>query len=90
VLPQAEEAMMVGFRRPTLLPLDDVLRCLVPAECRHGISRLPHDEGRTSRRKRFADPASSAKAKGKLFKLLAIDRASPMSLFEASGAAFLR
>ena len=53
VLTSIEEAMIVEFRRRTLLPLDDVLGCLkdsIPSltrsslhRClvRHGISRLP-------------------------------------------------
>ena len=53
VLTPAEEAMVVAFRKKTLLPLDDVLGCLrdnIPNlsrsalhRClqRHGISRLP-------------------------------------------------
>jgi transposase len=53
VLSEAEEAIVVEFRRRTLLPLDDVLGCLREAiptltrsalhRClqRHGISRLP-------------------------------------------------
>jgi hypothetical protein len=57
VLTEAEEAIVVEFRRRTLLPLDDILGCLretVPTlsrsalhRClaRHGISRLPRDEG---------------------------------------------
>src|SRR4051794_13424056 len=56
VLTEAEEAIVVEFRRRTLLPLDDVLGCLresIPKlsrsalhRClqRHGISRLPRDE----------------------------------------------
>ena len=67
VLTPAEEAMVVEFRRRTLLPLDDVLgglrdtipnltrsslhRCLI----RHGISRLPHDPDKTAKRGKFAD-----------------------------------
>src|SRR5215213_7363699 len=55
VLTEAEEAIVVEFRRRTLLPLDDVLGCLresIPKlsrsalhRClqRHGISRLPRD-----------------------------------------------
>jgi hypothetical protein len=51
-LTEAEEAIVVEFRRRTLLPLDDVLDCLrepIPALCRsalhrclirHGISQL--------------------------------------------------
>src|SRR5919112_151358 len=68
-LTEAEEAMVVEFRRRTLLPLDDVLgglrdtiprltrsalhRCLV----RHGISRLPRGEEKASKRERFAETA---------------------------------
>ena len=59
VLSEAEEAMVVAFRRHTLLPLDDCLYVLQPSiphltrsalhRClqRHGISRLP-DEHRGS------------------------------------------
>src|SRR5215207_7344267 len=58
VLTEAEEAIVVEFRRRTLLPLDDVLGCLresIPTltrsalhRClvRHGISRLPKTERR--------------------------------------------
>src|SRR3712207_4379954 len=68
VLTEAEEAIVVEFRRRTLLPLDDVLGCLreaIPAlsrsalhRClmRHGISRLPRDE-KASKRVRFAETA---------------------------------
>src|SRR5690349_271688 len=68
-LTEADEAIVVEFRRRTLLPLDDVLGCLretIPAlsrsalhRClvRHGISRLPQDEEKTSKRKRFAETA---------------------------------
>ncbi len=68
-LTEAEEAIVVEFRRRTLLPLDDVLGCLrvaVPAlirsalnRCpvRHGISRLPRDADKASKRKRFAETA---------------------------------
>ncbi|MFH5945617.1 IS481 family transposase [Roseomonas xinghualingensis] len=67
VLTEAEEAIVVEFRRRTLLPLDDVLGCLretIPAlsrsalhRClaRHGISRLPRSEEKASQRKRFAE-----------------------------------
>ena len=56
-LTQAEEAMVVAFRRHTLLPLDDCLYALEPSiphltrsalhRClqRHGISRLPDIAG---------------------------------------------
>ena len=64
VLTPAEEAIVVAFRRRTLLPLDDVLGCLKDAipnlsrsalhRClqRHGVSRLPVEETQ-ERRKRF-------------------------------------
>ena len=67
VLSLAEEAMVVEFRRRTLLPLDDVLGCLrdsIPKltrsslhRCldRHGISRLPVDPDKTPKRGKFAD-----------------------------------
>lgn len=66
VLTLAEEAMVVEFRRRTLLPLDDVLGCLRDAiptltrsslhRCleRHGISRLPQSEEKASKRGTFA------------------------------------
>src|SRR4051795_8467998 len=65
VLTLEEEAVIVAFRRHTLLPLDDCLyalqatlphltrsslhRCLQ----RHGISRLPNTEGDKPRRSKF-------------------------------------
>ncbi|GCE88556.1 transposase [Komagataeibacter diospyri] len=65
VLSGTDEAMVVAFRRHTLLPLDDCLyalqatipyltrsalhRCLQ----RHGISRLPDSEGDKPKRQRF-------------------------------------
>jgi transposase InsO family protein len=67
VLTEAEEAIVVEFRRRTLLPLDDVLGCLREAiptlsrsalhRClqRHGISRLPQGDEKASKRKRFAE-----------------------------------
>src|SRR3954471_19001221 len=66
-LTEAEEAIVVEFRRRTLLPLDDVLGCLresIPKltrsalhRClvRHGISRLPKDEDSSSKRLQFAE-----------------------------------
>jgi transposase-like protein len=66
VLTEIEEAIVVEFRRRTLLPLDDVLGCLresIPAlsrsalhRClvRHGISRLPKSEESEAKRGRFA------------------------------------
>ena len=69
VLSSEEEAIIIAFRRHTLLPLDDCLyglqttiphltrsslhRCLE----RHGISRLPEIEGDKPKKKRFADYA---------------------------------
>ena len=69
VLTRAEEAMVVEFRRRTLLPLDDVLGCLrdsIPKltrsslhRCleRHGISRLPENPDKASKRGKFAQTA---------------------------------
>src|SRR5919107_5576298 len=66
-LTEAEEAIVVEFRRRTLLPLDDVLGCLresIPKlsrralpRClvRHDISRLPKNGESTSKRKPFAE-----------------------------------
>jgi transposase len=66
VLTPEEEAIIVAFRRHTLLPLDDCLYGLQPTiphltrsslhRCleRHGISRLPDMEGEKPKRKRFA------------------------------------
>src|SRR5215212_9805384 len=118
ILTEAEEAIVVEFRRRTLLPLDDVLGCLresIPKlsrsalhRClqRHGISRLPRDEEKASKRQRFAettigyvhiDVCELRLAEGKLFMFLAIDRVSKfthVAFFEANtkanGAAFLR
>lgn len=118
VLTEAEEAIVIEFRRRTLLPLDDVLGCLretIPKlsrsalhRClvRHGISRLPQDEEKASKRKRFAETAIGyvhidvcelRLAEGKLFMFLAIDRVSKfvhVAFLDANtkmnGAAFLR
>ncbi len=115
---EAEEAIVVEFRRRTLLPLDDVLGCrreTIPTlsrsalhRCliRHGISRLPRDEEKASKRKRFAettigyvhiDVCELRLAEGKLFLFLAIDRVSKSTHVafldantKANGAAFLR
>ena len=66
VLTEIEEAIVVEFRRRTLLPLDDVLGCLretIPAlsrsalhRClqRHGISQLPKSDEAEAKRSRFA------------------------------------
>ena len=60
-----EEAILIAFRRHTLLPLDDCLYALQPAiphltrsslhRClqRHGISRLPQVEGDTPDKRKF-------------------------------------
>jgi transposase InsO family protein len=65
VLSQEEEAIIVAFRRHTLLPLDDCLYALQPTiprltrsslhRClqRHGISRLPEIDGDKPTRKKF-------------------------------------
>lgn len=61
ILSEAEEAMVLAFRRHTLLALDDCLYALQPsiphltrsALQRHGISRLPDVEGDKPKRQRF-------------------------------------
>ena len=65
VLSPEEEAVIVAFRRYTLLPLDDCLYALQPTishltrsslhRClqRHGISRLPDVEGDKPAKKKF-------------------------------------
>ena len=65
VLSSSEEAMVVAFRRHTLLPLDDCLYALQPSiphlmrsalhRCLqwHGISRLPDMEGDKPKRQKF-------------------------------------
>ena len=65
VLSPGEEAILVAFRRHTLLPLDDCLYALQPTiphltrsslhRClqRHGISRLPEVEGDKAAKSRF-------------------------------------
>ena len=65
VLGKDEEAMIVAFRRHTLLPLDDWLYALQPPiphltrsslhRClqRHGISRLPDMDGDKPQRQKF-------------------------------------
>ena len=65
VLSVADEAIIVAFRRHTLLPLDDCLYALQPAiphltrsslhRClqRHGISRRPETEGTKPSKKKF-------------------------------------
>jgi len=65
VLSVEDEAIIVAFRRYTLLPLDDCLYALQPIiphltrsslhRClqRHGISRLPETEGAKPSKKKF-------------------------------------
>jgi transposase len=65
VLSVEDEAIIVAFRRHTLLPLDDCLYALQPTipyltrsslhRClqRHGISRLPEAEGAKPSKKKF-------------------------------------
>ena len=65
VLSMEDEAVIVAFRRHTLLPLDDCLYALQPTiphltrsslhRClqRHGISRLPDVEGDKPQKKKF-------------------------------------
>ncbi len=118
VLSPVEEAMVVEFRRRTLLPLDDVLGCLrdsIPKltrsslhRCleRHGISRLPENPDKASKRGKFAEAAigyvhidisERRLAQGKLTMVLAIDRVSKFTCVEfrddagkMNGADFLR
>lgn len=103
VLTPEEEATIVAFRKHTLLPLDDCLyalqasiphltrsslhRCLV----RHGISRLPALEGKSSTRKTFKhyplgyvhiDIAEVRTEEGKLYLFVAIDRTSKLAYAE--------
>ena len=66
LLSPAQEAVIVGFRKKPLLPLEDVMGCLresIPKlsrsslhRCfqRHGISRLPANEIKTAGRGKFA------------------------------------
>src|SRR6202008_1066902 len=65
ILSVEQEAIVVAFRRHTLLPLDDCLYALQPTiphltrsslhRClqRHGISRLPQVEGEASAKRKF-------------------------------------
>ena len=65
VLSESEEAMVVAFRRHTLLPLDDCLYALQPSIPhltrsalhrrlqRHGILRLPDTEGDKPKQQKF-------------------------------------
>jgi hypothetical protein len=65
VLTIEEEAIVIAFRRHTLLPLDDCLYALQPTiphltrsslhRClqRHGISRLPQVDGNTPDKRKF-------------------------------------
>jgi hypothetical protein len=94
---------IVEFQRRTLLPLDDVMGCLresIPKltssslhRClqRHGISRLPASEIKTTGKGKFAptligyvhiDIAKLRLTQGKLNMFLAIDRISKFTYFE--------
>ena len=65
MLSPAEEAIIVAFRRHTLLPLDDCLYALQPTiphlsrsslhRClqQHSISQLPQVEGEVSPKRKF-------------------------------------
>ena len=95
--------MVVEFRRRTLLPLDDVLGCLrdsIPKltrsslhRCleRHGISRLPENPDKASKRGKFAETAIGyvhidiselRLTQGKLNMFRAIDRVSKFTYVE--------
>jgi transposase InsO family protein len=96
VLSLEEEAVIVAFRRHTLLPLDDCLYALQPTlphltrsslhRClqRHGISRLPDVDGDKPRRSRFkAYPiAQVSTEQGKLHLFVAIDRTSKFAFVQ--------
>ncbi len=72
ILTPAEEAIIVEFRRRTLMPPDDVMGCLKDSipnptrsalhRClqRHGISRLPASDDKTAKRGRFAVSGAAA------------------------------
>jgi hypothetical protein len=79
VLTLIEEAMIVEFRRRTLLPLDDVMGCLKDSipnltrsslhRCleRHGISRLPDSQEKASKRGKYAEsPTAGEPTNGSL------------------------
>jgi transposase InsO family protein len=109
ILTSVEEAIIVEFRRRTLLPLDDVMGCLretIPNltrsslhRCleRHGISRLPDNGIKASKRGKFAettigyvhiDSCEFWVAEGKTNMFLAIDRVSKftfVAFYEKAG-----
>ena len=81
VLSAEHEAMVVAFRRHTLLPLDDCLQ-------RHGISRLSDTERDKPLRSKFKrhpigyfhiDVAEVPTEDGKLYLFVAIDRTSKLA-----------
>jgi hypothetical protein len=95
VLSVEDEAVVVAFRRHTLLPLDDclyALQAIIPNltrapvhRClqRHGISRLPELEGdRPDKRKFKSDPIALRTAQGKLYLYVAIDRTSKFAFVQ--------
>lgn len=96
VLSETDEAMIVAFRRHSLLPLDDclyALQSIIPHltrsalyRClqRHGISRLPDVEGDKPKRQHFKRyPIRFFHldiAEGKLYLFVAIDRTSKFAV----------
>jgi transposase InsO family protein len=96
VLSIEEEAVVVAFRRHTLLPLDDCLYALqatIPHLTRSSLhrSQLPQVAGEASARRKFKvypigyfhiDIAKVRTAQGKLYLLVAIDRTSKFAFVE--------
>lgn len=94
VLTEAEEAVVVEFRRRTLLPLNDVLGCLKDQistltrsalhRClvRHGVSRLPKAEDGASKRRTFKETEIGYVHIDRLHMFLAIDRVSKFASVE--------
>ena len=98
VLSIEDEAVIVAFRRHTLLPLDDCLYALQPTiphltrsslhRClqRHGISRLPDvEEDKPAQKKFKTDPLGSFhidSAERKLYLSVASDRASTVAVVQ--------
>jgi hypothetical protein len=94
VLTEIEEAIVVEFRRRTLLPLDDVLGCLrqtIPTLSRSALHRCLQRHGYV-----HIDSCELRCAEGKVHMFLAIDRVSKFTYVELhpaatmlAGAAFL-
>src|SRR5215212_4517190 len=97
VLTEAEEAIVVEFRRRTLLPLDDVLGCLresIPTLSRSALHRCLARHGISYV---HVDACELRLAEGKVHLFLAIDRVTKFAYVELharadmmTGAAFLR